>query len=130
MSRCGAGQDDHRMKTFVARPRAIQAIAFALAIGTAPAVIGSPAFFIASTLRHAFWPRQSRSMSLRLCAFPIATRRASFLPVCRVVVRGGRFRRAGLAHRAGGALMLLLCLFDVAHRRLRCRDGIGFGDIS
>ncbi|WP_139832391.1 hypothetical protein [Mesorhizobium australicum] len=49
------------MKAFVVRPRAVQAIAFALAVSAAPAVIGSPAFLVASTLRYPFWPRQSRS---------------------------------------------------------------------
>ena len=38
---------------------------------------------------------------------------------------------ATLVWRIGpGALMLLLYLLDVAYRRLRGRDGIGFGDVK
>jgi leader peptidase (prepilin peptidase)/N-methyltransferase len=119
------------MKLLRARHRSTAAVAFALAVGTVPAVIGSPAFFVASTL------------ALCLLAAAIAVHDLASLLIpdrytagILVVALADWWFEAGdyaaLVWRIGpaGALMLLLCLFDVAYGRLRGRDGIGFGDIK
>ena len=103
------------MKLLRARHRSTAAVAFALAVGTVPAVIGSPAFFVASTL------------ALCLLAAAIAVHDLASLLIpdrytagILVVALADWWFEAGdcaaLVWRIGlgGALMLLLCLFGVA----------------
>ncbi|WP_084032692.1 A24 family peptidase [Chelativorans sp. J32] len=119
------------MKLMRARHRSAAAAAFALAVGTLPAVMGSPAFFAASTL------------ALCLLAAAIAVHDLASLLIpdrytagILVVALADWWFEAGdfaaLVWRIGSGvtLMLLLCLFDTAYGRLRGRDGIGFGDIK
>lgn len=119
------------MKLLRARRRSTAAVAFALAVGAVPAVIGSPAFVVASTLALCFLAAAIAVHDLATMLIPDRYT-AGILVVALADWWFEASDFAALAWRIGpgGAVMLLLCLFDVVYRRLRGRDGIGFGDIK
>ncbi len=119
------------MKLLRARRRSTAAVAVSLAVGTVPAVIGSSAFIVASTLALCLL---TAAIAVRdLATMLIPDRYTAGILVVALVDWWIETRDfADLASRVGPAcaLMLLLCLFEAAYGRLRGRDGIGFGDIK
>ncbi|TPI46461.1 MULTISPECIES: A24 family peptidase [unclassified Mesorhizobium] len=119
------------MKILRARRRSTAAVAVALAAATVPAVMGSPAFVVASAL----------ALCLLAAAIAVHDLASLLIPdrytagILVVALADWWFEASDFAALAwrigpGGVLMLLLCLFDVTYGRLRGRDGIGFGDIK
>lgn len=129
------------MKLLRARPRTIAAVACALAAVTLPPVV-APAFFSpAFVVVPAFVVMSTLALCLLAAAIAVHDLASMLIPdrytagILAVALAGGWFGPddpAALFWRLGqgGALLLLLCLFDVAYRRLRGRDGIGLGDIK
>ncbi|MBZ9811860.1 MULTISPECIES: prepilin peptidase [unclassified Mesorhizobium] len=119
------------MKLLRARRQSTAVVAFVLAVGTMPAVIGSSAFVLVSTL----------ALCLLVAAIAVHDLASLLIPdryTAGILVvaladwwfEAGDFATLVWSIGYGAALMALLCLFEVAYGRLRGRDGIGFGDIK
>lgn len=119
------------MKVFAARRRATAAVAFVLAVGTVPAVVGSHPFIVVVMLALCL-------LAAAIAVYDLAT---LLIPdrytigIMAVALADWWFESGdptALAWRVGPGvvLLLLLWLFDLAYGMLRGRDGIGFGDIK
>lgn len=120
------------MKLLRARLRSIAAVAVALAAVTVPAVVGGPAFVVVSTLALCALTAAIAVHDLASMLIPDRYTTGIFVVglACWWWLEAGD--QAALLWRVGqgGGLLLLLWLFDAAYRRLRGRDGLGFGDIK
>jgi leader peptidase (prepilin peptidase)/N-methyltransferase len=119
------------MKTFVARPRAIVAVASVVAAVTFPALVGGTTYTLAAWAALCLL---SAAIAVHdLASLLIPDRYTAGILVVALAdwwFEAGDFAALVWRIGPGGALMVLLCLFNVAYGRLRGRDGIGFGDIK
>ena len=119
------------MKLLRARGRSTAAVAAALAAGTVPAVVGSPAFVVASTLALC-------CVAAAIAVHDLATMLIPDRYTLGILLVGfAEWLFASgdpevLALRAGDALLLggTLWLFDMLYERLRGQTGLGMGDIK
>ncbi|MET3582641.1 leader peptidase (prepilin peptidase)/N-methyltransferase [Mesorhizobium robiniae] len=119
------------MKTFVARPRAIPAVASVVAAVTFPAIVGGTTYTLAAWAALCLLAAAIAVYDLATMLIPNRYTLGTLLVgVAEWLAVSGD--PEALAVRAGGALLLggALWLFDMFYERLRGQTGLGMGDIK